>query len=181
MKTLFMFGFCTVLLATTAWGQAGSFGLFADTEGNSCSMVDDTPGLFVVHVVHVFSPAATAYQLAVEDGPGFTGTWLSDTVPFMQIGCSHCPTGAAFGYGQCLSSPIHVMSLNYYVQGTSAPCSWIRVVPPETTGRIEMVDCDNNVLTATGGTLIINPTEDCQCDVSAHATTWGRLKSLYID
>jgi hypothetical protein len=166
----------------SAFAQAGSLGLFADPQGTDCAYTDNAAGLMVVHVVHSNAPAVIASQFAVEDGPGFTGLWLSDTVPFpVTVGSTHGPTGIAMGYGNCLSSPIHVMSVNYFAYGTSVPCSWMKVIPPPDlpSGNIEVVDCGNNLIFGTGGTMIVNPTEDCVCDVPADETTWGAIKAMY--
>jgi hypothetical protein len=170
-----------LLAAGTAFGQAGSIGLFADTYGTSCSMYDQTPGLVGVYAVHIGAPGAVACQFRVEDGPGMNMMWLSDTAWGIWIGCSHCPEGIAIPYGICLSSPIHVLTMNYFAQMISEDCSWIRVVPSETlpSGEIEVFDCNDTLLYATGGTLIVNPTDDCQCDVPAEASTWGKIKEMY--
>jgi hypothetical protein len=182
VKIVFLWVLSVAFAAGTAFGQAGSIGLFADYIGTDCSMEDRSSGLFVVHVVHVNAPGVTASWFAAEDGPGFTGVWLSDTTPYpLVVGSSHSPIGLSQGYGACLSSPIHIASMNYFAYGSSASCSWIRAVPPEesTSGYIEVADCNSDILYATGGTLIVNPTEECLCNVPAHETTWGAIKAMY--
>ena len=85
------------------------------------------------------------------------------------------------GYGSCLASPIVLVPINYFVHGTSAPCSFIDVVAPLTTGQIEVVDCNNNLLVATGARTFVNPDATCDCNlpVPVEETTWGRVKALY--
>ena len=182
MRAMVIVGICLLVAVSPVFGQAGSIGLFADPAGSSCSLADVIPGPFSVYVIHVYTPGATGSHWAVRDGAGFGGTWLSDTLPFIIIwGCSHCPEGVSTGYGGCFASPIHIATINYFGMGTSAPCTRIDVVPADivASGHIEVVDCSDTVLAATGGSLIINPTEDCQCDVPARATTWGAIKSMY--
>ncbi|UCH82750.1 MAG: hypothetical protein JSW50_09735 [Candidatus Latescibacterota bacterium] len=182
MKTVLASIVPVVLAAGLAFGQAGSIGVFEDNTGADCSMEDRMAGLFVVHVVHVNTSGATASTFAAEDGPGFTGVWLSDTTPYpLVVGYSHGPMGLSQGYGACLTSPIHIASMNYFGYGTSAACSWIRVVPPAeaASGQIDVVDCNNSVVYATGGTLIVNPTDDCVCDVPADNLTWGAIKAMF--
>ncbi|UCG52169.1 MAG: hypothetical protein JSW58_01030 [Candidatus Latescibacterota bacterium] len=181
MKLASVIALVALLGAGAVFGQAGSIGLFSDTYGTNCSLYDQIPGLVSVYAVHVSTSGATACQFRVEDGPGMNMMWLSDTAWGIWIGCSHCPEGIAIPYGICLSSPIHVLTMGYFAQAISQDCSWIRVVPPETlpSGQIEMYDCDSNILYPTGGTLIVNPTDDCQCDVPVDESTWGKIKEMY--
>ena len=82
-------------------------------------------------------------------------------------------------------------------------CCWdVTPDPSVPSGRIEMADCDFNLVYGTAGRAIINSTLDCQCwacaspacleafyaqttgcllPVPAEESTWGRVKQLYSD
>ena len=171
--------------ADSVFAQGGSIGLYAGTDGVMCAMNDDTPGLFVVYVVHIATSGALASRFAVRDHIGFTGLWLSDTPTFpLWTGCTHCPDGFFLSYGVCAASPIVVTMMNYFAYGTSAKCSLIEVIPPpdSPTQTIDVVICNGTLREATGLKLVVNPDASCPCDeVPAEATTWGRLKALYLD
>jgi hypothetical protein len=110
------------------------------------------------------------------------GIWLSDTAQFpVTIGSSQ--TGVAVGYGACLGSPIAVLAINYFGNGLTGGCCPYPVLPDPNvpSGQIEVVDCADNLITATGFTSVINPDPTCDCDVPTQDSTWGGIKALYAE
>jgi hypothetical protein len=108
--------------------------------------------------------------------------WLSDTPPFpILIGSSQ--TGFAIGYGACLASPIHVMLINYFAQGTSQTCCEYPVLPDPNvpSGQIEVVDCTQNLIFGSGATAVVNSDMTCPCGglLKVEESTWGRIKAMY--
>ena len=185
MKKVLLLTVVLMLSATMAFAQAGRLGLFADPTGavESCAITDAAPGLLPIYVVHIGTTAATASQfLAPKPDCMVGGTWLSDTGVFpVTIGDSQ--NGVAIGYGQCLSGPIHCLTINIFAGGTSTACCVYEIVgdPNTETGLIEVVDCDKNLLNADGQSGVINADATCACVdiVPAQATSWGKIKSIF--
>ncbi len=183
MKKTLLITLVLMLSASMAFAQGGSIGIFSDVAGSSCNLTDAAPGLLSLYVVHVLTPGATASQFAAPAPACMLGaTYLSDSSPFsVVIGSSQ--TGVAIGYGACIAAPIHVLTIQFFASGLSTPCCYYPVVPDPNvpSGSIEVVDCTETLLTATGGLGIINPDGTCQCDVPVQDTTWGKVKSIFAE
>ena len=190
---------CIIFGATGAYAQAGYIGIFSDPGGTDCGLVDAAPGLAIAYVVHVNTPGATASQFRVASGDGFDCLWLGENSPF-PIVIGNSQDGISIAYGACLASPIHILSINYFCQGLSETCSWLYICPDPLapTGLIEVVDCNQQKLIASGGVLWVNPDwVTCGCWINASGSkspsaspvctppvpvepsTWGAVKSLY--
>lgn len=169
--------------------SGGVIGLYADTGGTTCEISDSSPGLLQLYVIHTGISTATACQFAAPIPSCMSGaTWLSDTQisPFVYIGDSQ--TGISIAYGECLAGPIHVLTINILVQGSSETCCEFRVIPdPKAfTGQILATDClvVPNLLEASGSSVVINPDASCPCvtsTVKIENTSWGCIKALYAD
>ena len=186
MKTLLGFTLIMLLCTGVAVGQvsqAGSIGIFMDPGGTDCNLWDQVPGLLTFYCVHVLTPCATASQFSAPMPACMTPTvYLSDGGYFgVTIGNSQ--TGVAIGYGTPQAAPITILSIQYFGQGLTTPCCIYPVLPDPNvpSGQIEVVDCANNLLYATGGTGIVNPNGSCQCDVATEESTWGKVKALYSE
>ena len=182
MRKVLLFSLLLLCTCTLAFAQPpGSIGLFSDSYGLSCDLID-APGLISIYVVHVYTPGATGSQFRVDCASGGAVlTYLADQSPFLIIGNSQ--TGIAVAYGGCYASPINMLTVLYLGNGTSPSCSYCRVVPDPIAVPLEILvsDCQDppNLLISTGGTLIINPNPSCYCDIPVEETSWGQIKSLY--
>jgi hypothetical protein len=159
----------------------GYIGVYGDAQAMNCNIVE-AGGLVSVYVVHTHTTAATASQFAAPRPNCMTGaTWLSDSyVQPVVIGDSQ--NGISVGYGACLPTPIHVLTILYFGNGATEPCCMYPVLPhPDaTSGRVEVIDCEFNSLFATAGTSIVNSDDGCICGaISVKKSTWGRVKALY--
>jgi hypothetical protein len=174
-----------VLLVTLSSGIAakeGQIALFSDPGGGNCN-ITDAPTEIQVHVVHVnYSGEVGQISFAVESGPGFTGTWLSDTQIFPAGTFNFSFNGVFIAYGGCLPAPVHALTINYMTFGTSAECSTIDVVanfndtPPSPSSLI----CPSGQKIAVQGKPItVNPDGTCDCTVPVRASTWGKIKAIY--
>lgn len=183
MKKALLLTLVLMLAASMAFAQGGSIGVFSDAAGSSCNLTDAAPGLLSFYVVHVLTPGATASQFAAPMPSCMLGaTFLSDTAIFpVTIGGSQ--GGVAIGYGACLAAPIHCLTINFFGGGATLPCCYYSVIadPNVPSGNIEVVDCTETLVYATGGVGIINPNGTCQCDVPAQDTTWGKVKSIFAE
>jgi len=204
MRTLLSLLALLVLVASPAFAQGGWISMFADQSGTDCDLPDRMTGLTPYYVVHyMYSGGATASQFWTPAPWCLGATYLSDTAVFpVTIGNSQ--TGVSIGYGVCLFDRAHVLTLNFFTQGTSPECCCYFVYPhPEsTTGEIEVVDCGNNLVTANGGWGYINAdwvTCGCWVDlnvndegpagpygcindpIAVEQATWGKVKALYSE
>jgi hypothetical protein len=163
----------------------GMIGLFADPSGTNCNILDNQAGPLRVYVVHHYAVGVAAVQFAAPMPSCMTAaTWLSDECDF-PVTVGNSQAGIAVAYGMCLSSPIQVLSILYFAQGVSQTCCVYRVVPdPEVpSGRIEVSDCNFNVIYGTGDMSVVNPDETCPCTadigIKVEEATWGHIKALY--
>jgi hypothetical protein len=135
-----------------------------------------------VYVVHVNTPGATASQFAAPMPSCMDGaTFLADS-PVFGVNVGDSQTGIAIGYGACYASPIHLLTIKYYVAGTTQACCPYPVIPdPDVaSGEIEVVNCATTLLYGTGLTSMVNPDTGCWCGlIKVEETTWGHIKSLY--
>jgi hypothetical protein len=162
--------------------QGGDIGVFADAGGAGCNIVDATPGLLTVYVVHMNTGGATASQFAAPKPSCMTGvSWLSDVFVYpVTIGNSQ--DGVAVAYGACFASPIHVLTIQYFGSGQSEVCCMYPVIPAPSTpsGRIEVVNCADALLYGNGLVSSVNADATCMCgSVKVEDTTWGRVKAIY--
>ena len=182
MKKVLLLVVCLLLTASLTYAQPGSIGVFGDPAGATCDIYDLAPNLVDVYVVHVFSPGASACQFMVDDS-GIFMTYISETVYPYYIGIGNSRLGICIGFGGCVPSPNLVLTMQYFGQALTPPCSYIKVVPHPFASPPGLLvwDCNYpaNILTATGGKAIVNPTASCMCDVPTEETTWGQIKNLY--
>lgn len=180
MKRSLLLTLAMLCIAGMAFAQAGSLTIAADPGGTNCNLADTTPGLCTYYVVHVNTPGATASQFYAPQPACMLAVYLSDGAVYpVTIGSSQ--TGVAIGYGACLPGPNNVLMINYFCQGLTPPCCYYPILPDPAlpSGNIEVVDCQNQLLFATGGEGIVNSNQTCNCSVPVEETTWGGIKSLY--
>jgi hypothetical protein len=112
-------------------------------------------------------------------------TFFGDQAVFgVVLGSSQ--TGFAMGYGICLSSPIHVLTMAFFAAGgTTRCCEYIVDGDPRTySGQVEVVDCQGNLLIGSGRANTVNGAPAvCECStetaVPVEETSWGAIKALY--
>jgi len=176
MKRTLLIGLCLTMVASLAFAQAGSIGVFSDATGVNCNFTD-TGGLVQVYIMHVNTPGATASQFKLEVPADWThlgDTWNFPTIIGVSI------DGVSVAYGGCFPAPIALGAINFF--GSAAPaCTMINVVadPASLSGSIEAVDCEEFKVFPTGGAGIVNPDGTCDCSTPVQETTWGGVKALY--
>lgn len=182
MKKALVLSIGVLLCASTAYGQAGHIGLFADSLSfSNCELVDDQMAVVPIYIVHKGLLGATACQFMVAPGGGFDCTYLASTNRF-QTTIGDPLMGVAVSYGSCLMPDILLITMIWFCEGLSPVCSWLEVVPhpASPTGTIDIVLCAG-LLPATGGIMAVNNDGSCDCGGwhPVDETTWGRVKSLY--
>ncbi len=187
MKRLLVITMVMLLSAGMAFAQmAGEIGIFADFGGTDCFLSDTVPGLCTYTVVHVWSAGSTAARFSAPQPACLLATYLSDTCAF---GCmiGNSQTGMSIGHGACLVSPIFLVSINYFCQGLTGPCCAYPVLPDPNvpSGTIEVVDCNNNLITGVPGLsgVVNGDPNNCPCDptIGTEQSTWGKVKALYAE
>jgi hypothetical protein len=164
--------------------HSDTIGLYNDTAGMSCNITDGSP-LKMVYVVHITSGNVTASEFsAPKPACWANATWLSDTDIWGWPGTSQ--TGKAIAYGYCITGPmaIHILTINYFVQGSSPACCQYPLLPdPWAGGEVHVADCNNNIVPVVGLVSTINGDATCPCGypVPVEETTWGRVKALYTE
>lgn len=163
MRTSLLF-VIVVSLAAPAWAQGGFIGVYSDDTGSACNLTDNTTAVCSYYVIHSLSPATRGSRFRIESQ--HAGIKLGDTPVFLgTTGSSE--TGVSISYGACTdaSEGLHVLTLNYFCQGTTPACATMEVVAgPD---GLEAMDCDSpvNWVPATGWTSYINNDGSCPCDL----------------
>jgi hypothetical protein len=175
-----------LVVPAVAMAQHGVIGLFADQTATSCEMVDSGQGILDIYVMHTLVTGSTASQFMVQPSAGFTAMHIGDTTPYLYIGNSQ--TGISVAYGECLTAPIHIMTITYLFDGTSSACGFLEIVgdpnAPQPPG-LYTVDCapewEMQKHVPQGGKLFVNGDGSCPCmsPVPAQESTWGEIKALY--
>lgn len=180
MKVAVLLSLALLAAARPSSGQIfqHEISLYADPSHTTTDGYDLAPGVLSVFVVHETTPAASSgvsSGFRIVSSPGFTGVWLSETPLYFFEGTT--PGGIALSYGACVQLPTRLVEVRYTVFGTSAECSYLEVGAHPEHGLVA-IDCDFELIPATGGKLSINPNPTCP-PVPVESTTWGKVKSLY--
>jgi hypothetical protein len=183
---------CVVLLAAGASvAQTGTMALYSDEAGTDCNVYDAGTGVIQVFVIYRGPTRTTASEFKLEQRDGAALTYLGESLNVPGGAFGKANTGIAIGYGSCMEEPVLVLTVTYAGLGVSSFCSKLCIVPhPEATSyngdNIKMVDCQFSVVWADPGHVVINPDDDCECEVDpgdapspTFETSWGRIKSLY--
>jgi hypothetical protein len=187
MKKTLLITLVIMLSASMAFAQAGRIGLFGDATGavESCGITDGTAGLLPIYVVHVETAGATACQFRAPAPACLLASgasWLSDA-PVFAVNIGDSQNGIAIGYGACLTAPIHVLTIQFFASGTTAPCCVYEVIPDDDvlSGEVEVVDCEGTIIFGVGQSGVINPDATCACVdiVPVQDSSWGKIKSLF--
>ncbi len=184
MRTVCLAGLFT-LLSIVSVASGDTIGLFADTGGTDCQINDSQEGLLNIFVVHTAPDGATSSAFSAPMPACMVGaTYLSDSGG---IGCPGplCPGNSQSGilvtYGSvCLSGTVWILTVSFFVQGTTELCCEYPVLPHPDLG-LTVGDCDDNPIPAQGGVAVVNGDATCPCrvPVPVEVTTWGAVKALY--
>jgi hypothetical protein len=180
MRLLFSIVIPLLFVCGHAAAQTDVIGLFVDTSYENCNLVDSSPGVVSVYVVHSTSGGANGSQFIVQAGSGVALSYVGE-VPAFPTTIGSTQSGISIGYVNCQYSDFLVATINYYTTGTSSPCSVLYVAPDPASlnGYIEVVNCSSSRLEASGAKLVINSNGACDCGPSTQDTNWGKIKDIY--
>jgi hypothetical protein len=179
MKRVVFLTVAALFAASMVFAQQGSIGIFRDTAGTNCTLLDAAPGLTPYYVVQVNTTGSSACAFAAPKPACLAAQYLSDTGVW-PVSLGNSQTLASVGYGACKIGNVHVLTLNYFTMGATAPCCrYFITAGTALSGQIETVDCVGNLYFVTGGQGIVNSNGTCLCNVPVEDTTWGGVKALY--
>jgi hypothetical protein len=167
--------------ASMAFAQAGagSIGVFSDQAGTNCNLVDGGSYAYVyIHHLNTTGALASEFKLIRPEGWAFFAA--QDVTAFLKIGFPDEEGGVSYAYQTCQTGSFLVQGIIYTSDGSSPVCSntvYITNVPTKTD--IEVINCSDVRLVATGGAMVVNGDGSCPCNVPVEETTWGKVKSLY--
>lgn len=122
-----------------------------------CRLPDTAPQIGKMYVVVSAWDGITGVQFAAPMPTCMTGaTYLSDEWVY-PVSLGDSQTGIAIGWSSCETGMVHVLTINYYMQGLSDCCRY-RVVPDprNPNHRIELWDCDSNLVIGGGGVGLVS-------------------------
>lgn len=179
---MLQFAVCLLFVAGSAGAQyPGGLGMYGDPAGTDCNLYDISPQVVQYHVVHHSTPGARASRFRAPIPTCMPGAFLVGETTMWPIKIGLVQDGTLVGYGGCVSSPIHVMTISIFGQGLSSACCQYPILPDPTgvTGEIEVEGCDGVWRGTWGAAGYVNPTPACYCNVPIEETTWGSIKTLY--
>lgn len=167
--------------------HAEFIGVFNDSNGCTCQIFDHGPGLVTIAVIHVNSPGATGSRFAVPQSACMRLTYLAES-PVFPGTTGNSQTGISIDYGRCHTGTFQVLTIQYFAQGLTEDCCYIKVLPDPSTssGRIETINCNEETVFLSEFRDVINVGYDCWCNiepscypVATESSTWGKIKALY--
>ena len=163
-KTVVASMLCVAFFAVSTYAQKPVVGLYADALGSNCNITVATPGVVKFYVVVTGTNPVTAVDFAAPKPACLTGSFLYDEQPF-PVTFGNSQTAVTVGFPGCLLGPLHVLTIDYIVEGPSPLCCYYDVEPDpyQPSGQVELVDCGYNLVYADGLTSTINGNETCPC------------------
>jgi hypothetical protein len=187
MKRLLILALVVIFYCVPSFAQGGLIGLYLDTWGEICDIDDCDIGINIleVQVVHKHAPEVGASRFMIVASEGFTGTYLGEEVIEPGGGLGNSQRGISIAYGECFSTPRHILTVRYLIYGTSEKNSYLEVVADATCPHrddVHMVDCSDPpyLYPAIGGRAYINGDGTLSCTTTpVQPTSWGQIKALY--
>jgi len=181
MRVALLVAASTILVCASAAAQTDEISLYSDPGYNNCELVDRGSGVATIYVVHHTVSGATASQFMVRGSPDADLVLLGFNSEYLKLGDPE--SGLAVAYQGCLNSDVRIGTITYLMSGTSGNCSYLQIVPDPSshTGTIEVQDCNDYKLEASGTRLVINPDGSCACGPTTEITNWGRIKDRFRD
>lgn len=156
-----------------------TIGVFSDAAATSCEISD--PGgnaqvkVYIVQTSDVQPVVGSAWKL--EWDAGMSMDYVSDdATPYLKNG--DALNGASVYYFTCTAGTILIDTVTFLSHGTSAPCSYMRLGPHPTQGRV-IIQCNFAGTPFPGSEGIVNSNDTCRCTLATEPTTWGSVKALY--
>jgi len=172
----------------TSAAHADFIALYGDTLHNDCNITDSGCSVYQVEVFHFSAQGARGCRFRAPYQNCLAETIFHNDEPMFAATTGNSQAGVTVDYGNCLSGWIHVMSIVYWdvMFWGPAPCCELPVLPHpgESTGAIEVTDCNGTIVEAGGVSGITDRTPACPCDLPVgieEQPTWGKVKAMFAD
>ena len=180
MKKALMLSMALMLVASSAFAQAGGTIELVEKFSGLCYINAASSGFSTISVLHNVA-AATASEYSIDWSNAVGAAYLFQTVLIgLNIG-THAPgDGYSAAYGACINGP-SINHAEFGLNGAWGPCSYLEVVNHAISGKLVGVDCGNAEQPAAGAKLWLGG-DDVACGgclVPVQEKTWGEIKSLY--
>ncbi len=149
-----------IIILFAAPAAAQMVGLFSSPEGLDPQLPCQAIGLVNVYVVVLWGPPTLAVQFRAPQPDCWVGaTYLCEapTAPFVSYGDSQ--NGICIFFGECLSGPIHVLTISYFNQVPPPPnsCCVYDILPysGDIPGEVEFLDCSGSIIRGRTGCAYI--------------------------
>lgn len=182
----------SLCLAQTAEAQyprppgGGRIDIYTDEAGLECQLTDDVTRVVELHFYHYEpgGPAGAQFRAVIPEC--WTGAvWAGDDFVWdLVIGHSQGDWVSMVYQGCASTNPVYLGWITIIAQGMSQPCCVYPVTGPEfNLGDVLTLECSGIELSSTGGSVVINPDETCECmgTVPVEQTSWGAIKAQYTD
>lgn len=164
-----------------------------------CYVLDQTPGLHTLTIVHKFNAGTVASRFKLEANAGMTMTYVSETHAWPST-LGNMRDGMSVCYGSCQVGDVVLGTITYQGYGTSNSCAQLIVKPHPDAETLDVVNCGNEpelVMTfhfevsedVTGCFLCTTHDPGIQYDGDPHlfgctpvptrSSTWGAIKAMY--
>ena len=191
MKKALFLSMALMLVASSAFAQAGGTIELVDKFSGLCYINAPSSGFSMISVIHggIGGASGSEFALDYSEVPGvtyvFTTTLLGTAVGDLSHGA-----GYKANYGGCIPGP-SITFAEFGIMGSWDPCSWIRfTIHPASQGLVAY-DCADTEQVACGAGIALGGDETCvsclhgglplTCPgaVPVLDETWGAIKNLY--
>lgn len=187
----------TAILTVATTAMADAIEIVGDFQ--DCHLVDQTPGLHTMTVLHRFNTGSYAARFRLTANEGMTMSYVSETHAWagtlgnMRDGMSVC-------YGSCEVGETVLGTITYQGYGTSHSCAELIIEPHPDAETLDIVTCSHEAEIATTSHFEVGSPDgfcglcgtdipgiqyggephlfDCQA-LPTSPSTWGAIKALY--
>lgn len=163
IRCCLLLAFLTFSFTASAFAQT-TIGLYTDASGSSCSFSGSDPGLMQAYVVVRPDAAGVSGVRFSAVPPACLGAiYIGETAADGMVIVGDSQAGISIAAGQCFSEPTHVLTINYFRNGSTAACCAYAIGPDPFTGLVEATTCTQATIAATPVTSHFNANGSCPC------------------
>jgi hypothetical protein len=182
MKRFALLVLCLVAVATPALAinGVGDISAYADANGTDCNIL--SPGgsaIMHVYVVHKFKNGEQSTYCRFKGQWPAGLVWLSSFNTGTNLAIGSFNTDISVAYGACITSTTLVGDALFQSAAVSPTCSYFELLAADGQLTPLATDCAFVEVQIGVGKGIVNPDQNCQCNVATEPTSWGRVKALY--
>jgi hypothetical protein len=153
-----------IAFVTPAFAQSGSIGLYTDTSGSTCSFSGNDIGFIKAYVV--VRPGSDGFRSVSFSAPVpacLGAIYIGDEPSFGLVTAGDSQTGIVMTASSCTSGLLHVLTINYYRNGSTTPCCAYPILPSPGESAITGTNCANLDVTLATSVSHFNADATCAC------------------